>query len=138
MTPVEQFTADAAARIKEADDYAHDAMAASAAGRFSEFWDKQIKAAQSRMEANGEQAIANAGKERDQMRLEQCKRWPIRRPKKFPAWLPPRSWRPSKTVGNRQPMHATVSTIPTAGRLRPSGCPIQDRYRRATTTWATS
>ena len=60
MTPVEQFTADAAARIKEADDYAHDAMAASAAGRFSEFWDKQIKAAQSRMEANGEQAIANA------------------------------------------------------------------------------
>lgn len=60
MTILEQFAADVAERIREADKDAADASAAFVAGRFEEYWAKRAEAIAKRIEEAGNAAIADA------------------------------------------------------------------------------
>lgn len=59
MTAAE-IVADAAARVKAADDDAADAQAAFAAGRFAEWWANRAQQVQKGIEAGAEDALTRA------------------------------------------------------------------------------
>lgn len=58
MTSPAEIANDVAARIREADQYALDASAAFAAGRFQEWFEKQAQELKARLEAEGEKLLA--------------------------------------------------------------------------------
>ena len=59
MTPPETLASDVADRITQADNESANATAAFAAGRFEEYWKIRADQVMKRVEAAGEQAIAD-------------------------------------------------------------------------------